>query len=393
MKDVVIIADFCSAFDGKGNNRFVYIAENLLKKDFQVEIVTSDFFHSDKKYFNPIIKDYKGLKVTMLHEPAYQKNVSIKRFLAHYKWGKEVGKYLKNRKKPDVVYCAIPTLKAASVAGKYCNKYGIKFIVDIQDLWPEAFKMVFNVPIISSILFWPFKILVNKAYRRADEIVGVSQTYVNRALKVSKKVKEGHSVFLGTDIEKFDRNVEFGQKLKKDKHEIWLGYCGSLGTSYDLSFVFAAMRKCNNPNLKFIIMGCGPKEADFRNNSLDLNVVFLGRLPYSDMCSVLNQCDIVVNPIKSKSAASIINKHADYAASGRPVLNTQNSEEYMKLVELYQMGFNVNDDLNFFSEKMNLLCVDDSLRNNMGKNSRRCAMDLFDRKKSYNAIFDLFFYD
>ena len=83
MKDVVIIADFCSAFDGKGNNRFVYIAENLLKKDFQVEIVTSDFFHSDKKYFNPIIKDYKGLKVTMLHEPAYQKNVSIKRFLAH----------------------------------------------------------------------------------------------------------------------------------------------------------------------------------------------------------------------------------------------------------------------------------------------------------------------
>lgn len=58
------------------------------------------------------------------------------------------------------------------------QKNKIPLIIDIQDLWPEAFKMAFNIPIISDILFAPMMRQANNIYSRADVIMAVSDTYV-----------------------------------------------------------------------------------------------------------------------------------------------------------------------------------------------------------------------
>ena len=109
------------------------------------------------------------------------------------------------------------------------------------------------------------------------------------------------------------------------------------------------------------------------------------------MCSTLCQCDITVNPITHMAAQSIINKHADYAASGLPVVSTQENEEYRKLVDTYHMGFNCkNGDAKELAEKLKVLVEDKKLRLKMGKNARRCAEEKFDRNRTYfllkNAI-------
>ena len=118
-----------------------------------------------------------------------------------------------------------------------------------------------------------------------------------------------------------------------------------------------------------------------------MNALFTGRLPYNEMCALLKSCDITVNPIKSSSAATIINKHGDYAASGLPVINTQESVEYRKLIDEYQMGFNChNDDAEDIARKLKLLADDKELRIRMGAGSRRCAEERFDRKTSYKKL-------
>lgn len=166
--------------------------------------------------------------------------------------------------------------------------------------------------------------------------------------------------------------------------EIWLGYAGTLGTSYDLPLVFKAIKKLNNSNLRFIVMGDGPLAGDFKKQAKYLNVTFTGRLSYSQMCGAISACDMVVNPIVGKSVASIINKHADYAASGLPVINTQESPEYRNLVEDYNMGFNCkNGNTVEMAEKIKTLIEDKSLRHEMGRNARRCAVERFDRMTSY----------
>lgn len=396
MKDIVIIANFVGGLHGTDNNRFPYIA-NMLAKDNDVELVASTFCHGEKSRRSNIFE--YPFKVTLLEEPGYKKNICFKRFWSHYVWGKNVLKYMKQRKKPDVVCCAVPSLTAASSVSEYCDKNGIRFIVDIQDLWPEAFQMVFKVPVLSNLVFAPFRRLANKAYRNADEVVAVSQTYVDRALSVNKKGAKGLSVFLGTNLETFDENVKKNIDCYKNKFpkndEIWLGYCGTLGKSYDLPTVFDALHLLETQKKivpKFIIMGDGPQRTEFESyaKSKKVNVVFTGKIPYDEMCALLSLCDIVINPIVGLSVASIINKHADYAAVGRPVINTQNSLEYRSLVENYKMGLNCgNGNVMEIAKAIECLTLNKALRKEMGENACKCAEEKFDRKKSYVKIMEL----
>lgn len=388
--DIVILADFCGNFITDDlNMRFQYLA-NLLSKEHTVELVTSDFNHAKKKHFTTPIRNY-NYKVTMLHETGYSKNVCIKRFYSHYIWARNLKKYLKNRKKPDVVYAAIPPLAAPYVAAKYCEKHGIRFVVDVQDLWPEAFQMVFNVPVVSDIVFAPFKFLANGVYRRADAICAVSDTYCKRAKCANKKVKNTTTVFLGTELASFDRYASENPVLVKKEDEVWIAYCGTLGSSYDLTCTIDALSILKDYRIRFIVMGDGPRKEEFESYAEEkgVNAIFTGRLDYEAMCSLLSACDIAVNPITHMAAQSIINKHADYVASGLPIVSTQENEEFRKLIDEYQMGFNCkNSNSVDFAEKIKKLVDDKDLRLQMGKNARRCAEERFDKKKIYKILED-----
>src|SRR5699024_4924598 len=107
------------------------------------------------------------------------------------------------------------------------------------------------------------------------------------------------------------------------------------------------------------------------------------------MVGELMACDITVNPISKGAVASLINKHADYAASGLPVLNTQESEEYINLITEYNCGFN-SESKNPISLANNLekLVKDSTLRKEMGMNSRKLAERMFDRKETYVSIYN-----
>ena len=385
--DILILADFLGPLDGTFNSRFLYLGD-MLAKEHEVEIVTSDFDHGAKAYFDYEIEKH-DFKITMLHEGAYPTNVCLQRFYGHYVWGRNVRKYLAGRKKPDVIFCAIPTLMASYEAAKYCEKNGVRFVIDIQDLWPEAFQMVFNIPVVSRVIFAPFTFLANGIYKRADGICGVSDTYCERALKVNKKCKKGTTVFLGTELDTFDQYAA-GTPIIPDKEgEVRLAYCGTLGASYDLTCVIDAIEKLNDPSLHFVVMGDGPKKEEFENRAKEkkINATFTGRLQYEAMCCLLSHCDITINPIMHLAAQSIINKHADYAASGLPVISTQESEEYRKLVEDYDMGFNCeNGNIAELADKLGALIKDPQLRKRMGRNARKCASEKFDRKRTYKHL-------
>lgn len=393
--DVVIIAQYLRNIEElKGNNsRFIYLANLLSKKEnVTVEIITSNFLHGPYKHASKV-EQPDNYKITAIKEPGYKKNISLKRFFSHAKLAKNIGKYLATRTTPDCIYCAIPSLDVANVAAKYCKKNDVKFVVDIQDLWPEAFQMVFNVPVLSKVIFWPLKKVADRIYKQADEICGVSKTFVERAGKVNDRAGK-HPVFLGTDLSVFDKNKDMNYVSREDsKDEVWIGYCGTLSDSYDIKCVIDALKIINNSNIKLIIMGDGHKKQEFQEyaEQMKINCVFLGKLPYDEMCGMLCACDITVNPIRGGSAASIINKHGDYAACGLPVINTQESIEYKNLIDSYQMGVNCpNGDSRSMADAIKYLVKNKDVRIKMGRNARRCAEECFDRKNSYTELESLF---
>lgn len=387
--DIVIISEFGEDYSSTDNDRFLYLAKMLQSEgDCNVEIITSSFRHTTKTHRNNTVTEWP-FQITFIDEPGYKKNVCLKRFYSHYIWGKNLVKYLNKRKTPDVIYCAIPSISGPNKVSKFCKKNKIKFIIDVQDLWPEAFKMIIRIPLLSDILFYPFTMLSNGIYKRADVICGVSDTYCRRAIKNNKRLNNTTTVFLGTDLSIFDKYSDYLNKVKKERNEIWIAYCGTLGSSYDLTCVIDAISLLNNKNIKFIVMGDGPLKTKFELYAKEKKISseFTGRLKYNEMCKLLVNCDITVNPITHMAAQSIINKHADYAASGKPVVSTQECEEYRNLIDNYKMGFNCNNnDSKDLSEKIQLLVSNEELRITMGKNARKCAEEKFDRAYSYKAL-------
>lgn len=393
MKDILIIANYIVTPEESGNGRFNYIAEKLaIESNCQVELVSTTFSHCRKKRRKNNLS-FENYKLTLLEEPGYQKNISLKRFYSHWILSKNLKKYLSKRKKPDIIYCAIPSLSLGKVAMEYAKKNNIKFMVDIQDLWPEAFKMVFNPKIIGDLIYYPLKKQADYIYKNADEIIAVSETYVERGVKINKKITKGHSVFLGNDLEEYDslKNKIF---IEKPKNKFWITYVGTLGHSYDIKIIIDALEIINKKikNIEFLILGDGPLKEKFEQYGKEKEVKtnFLGRVPFEVVVNYLDKSDILVNPIKSGSAASIINKVGDYASAGKPVINTQESKEYRTLVDIYKVGFNCkNSDSKDIADKIYKLYLNEELRIKMGNNNRTLAEEKFDRKKTYKKIIDI----
>jgi len=380
-----------------GNSRFIYLLNKFNNKLNQIELVTSNFRHGTKEKRKINKNKLKELpyKVTLLDEPGYKKNVSLKRLYSHKILSKNLKKYLdKLDYKPDVIYCSIPSLDFAKEAAKYAKKNNIRFIIDIQDLWPEAFKMVFKVPIINNLIFNPMKKKADYIYKTADEIVAVSQTYVERGLSVNKKVKKGLSVFLGTELEYFDKCAK-ENKIEFNDNLIRIAYIGTLGHSYDIKCIIDAICCLNKKglnNIKFIVMGNGPLKENFEKYAEEkkINCEFTGRLDYPKMVGLLCSCDIAVNPIAHNAAQSIINKVGDYASAGLPVISTQECEEYRNLIDEYQAGLNcINGNIDDIANNIEKLIKNEELRKKMGANNRKLAEEKFDRQRTYKEIVDI----
>ena len=395
MKKILIIDHFSQTPDEPGNNRFIYLADLLCNYGYQVEIVTTTFSHKAKKSrsIDPMLLDSLPYQFTMLSEPGYPRNVCLKRFASHHIFGKNLKVYLDKIEKPSLVYISVPSLDVGSVAAEYCRKNAIPLMIDIQDLWPEAFKLVFHVPIISDVIFAPMTAQANHFYRQADKIIAVSETYKERGLKSNDKDTEGLCVYLGTDLQHFDHSADH-YNVEKPNGEIWIAYVGTLGHSYNIEIIIDALNHIADripDHVVFKVLGDGPYLERFKEyaKGCKVKVDFLGRLQYSQMAAYLKNADIAVNPICKGAAQSIINKHADYAAAGLPVVSTQESAEYRKLITDYQCGINCDvESAHQVGEALEMLITDPEKRNTMGRNSRRMAEERFDRRNTYQLILE-----
>lgn len=387
---IIIIAHFAERLAGENDGRFEYLADMLVKRGHEVTLLTSDFDHFTKKH-RQYVSDKYSYKIQLIQELGYDTNVSFKRLYSHWRWGKEVGKYLGQIEKPDLIYLAVPSLTVGVKTSEYCRKNGVKLVIDVQDLWPEAFCLAIKNRLLQK-LFLPLEWYVNRIYKAADYTIAVSETYLKRALKVSKH-NQGLSVFLGNDGERFD-NARKGVDTNKPNNEIWLAYIGTLGVSYDIPCVIDAMALMKTEltgglHVKFVIMGDGPLRNTFEDyaKARNVNCEFTGPLPYSEMVARMCGCDILINPIIKGAAQSITNKVGDYALAGLPVVSTQENQEYRDLIDDYKCGINCRvGDAEDVAKAITILAQDSALRKKMGENGSKLGEVKFDRRTTYKKI-------
>lgn len=331
--NITIVAPYCSLPSEPHFNRFWYLAE-LLSQSHDVLLITSNFKHYDKSFRRPEDAEAASqgrLKVMLLEESGYSKNVSLGRVTSHHRFVKHFEKWLENCRpgEQDVVFSAYPLIATNLLLGKHKARLGYKLIVDVQDVWPESFSSV--VPFLKKVphKLLPFASRANRAYRCADALVAVSQTYLDRAKEANPNVP-GEAVYIGTDFAAIaPPPPRFRSKTTR------LFYLGTLSYSYDVETVCKGVRKLldDGENVELHIMGGGPdleKLKQYENRAIK----FYGYLPYSEMMSIAKGCDIAVNAIHSHAMQSVTNKLSDYMALQKPILNSQNNAEVLGLLNL-----------------------------------------------------------
>ncbi len=399
MRKIAVITMGVRLEGEKGYTRFRYLCEFLTDAGYQVDLITTTFQHWEKAQRNigKIKQENYTFGLKFIYEPGYKKNVDLKRILSHRTAAKNLAALLEQEGDYDLLYAEIPPNDVAYAAAAYARRKGIPFVADVNDLWPEAMRMVLDIPIVSSVLFYPLKRDAEKVYSLVSGVVGTSDEYRDRPFKNQRRDVPKATVYVGNEITVFDEGAKKNEAaVIKGPEEFWVTYAGTIGTSYDIrTMVLAAeeLVKRGRSNIKMKILGGGPMKDELEALARDKkikNVEFAGYAPYDKMAAYLKKSDILVNSFVKKAPQSIVTKIGDYLAAGKPMINTCMSPEFRKKVE--QDGFGVNimpEDTSILADAIEDLYKNEEKRLAMGRKARQIAKEQFDRPRSYQKIEEL----
>lgn len=398
-KKIAVISMGVKLNGEKGYSRFRYIGDYLSDAGYQVDLITTTFQHWEKaqRDIDAIKKEKYKFRLKFIYEPGYKKNIDFRRIRSHRIAAKNLAKLLEEEGNYDLIYCEIPPNDVALAAAEYAKKKGIPFVPDVNDLWPEAMRMVVDIPVISDILFYPLLRDAEKVYSLVSGIIGTSDEYRDRPLKNQKLDVPKKTVYVGNEIAEFDKGVEeFGPKILKPQGEFWVSYAGTIGTSYDIRTMVLAAKELldrDMEQIKFKILGGGPLKDELEKLAKEqgcCNVEFVGYAPYPKMAAYLAKSDILINSFVKKAPQSIVTKIGDYLAAGKPMINTCMSPEFRQKVEKDGFGINIlPEDVKILTDGILDLYKDEEGRKRMGERARNIAQEQFDRPQSYKKIIEL----
>lgn len=397
----------------RGYTRFRFLSELLAREGFAVDLITSSFQHWEKAQRDCSKACYQDLpyRVVFIDEPGYTKNLDLGRILSHRVAAKNLRAHFERTAGTyDLIYAEIPPNDVARACAEAANALHIPFVADINDLWPEAMRMVVDVPVVSDLAFFPFARDAKRVYQLLAAAVGTSDEYAARPAKDREKPYPRATVYVGNDLASFDAGArEHAADVNKPAGELWVTYAGTLGASYDVITLVEAADLLERkrltqaaakgadpalalPPVRVKVLGDGPdrKKLEARAAELDAPVDFLGYTAYDLMAAYLCASDITVNSLVTSAAQSIVTKIGDYLASGNPMINTGSSPEFRTKVTSDGFGVNVEaENAQALADAIEKLAEHASLRKIMGAKARAVAENEFDQPRAYREIVDL----
>ena len=382
---IIVISIFGSSINEVSNNRTKNIINALKNRELYVKYITVDFDHTTKKYKKKNIDN----NTIYIHVPSYTQNISFKRIYSHLIFAVKLNKYLIDLKeKPSAIYCTMPTTMAAYISGKYCKRYGIKFVIDVIDLWPDSLLPLTSFKRILFFTTLPWRWFTIQAYKMADVILGESKKYALEAAKYNPLVPV-YPFYLGVDVDKVNSIlVKNDLEIAKNENEIWIAYAGSLGTSYDFETLIRSISILNNIiDYKLWFVGDGVARCTIEKmlQKYCVNAEITGFLSYEHLLKYLSYCDIAINIFRKDTKVVHSYKFNDYVATQCFILNSLEGET-ADMIEEYQIGLNFDFEDNSL-DKVLLECISNWDKYHSWKiNNRRLIAELLDKRKIYSKI-------
>jgi colanic acid biosynthesis glycosyl transferase WcaI len=274
----------------------------------------------------------------------------ISQLLLPYLFWIKIRKFV--NEKPDVVFLYSPPLPLTILGVKIKKKYGARFVLNIQDIFPQN---AIDLGIMKSkIAIKLFECIEKKAYQYADKMTSHTQSSRKYLIK-EKKVSEEKVYYIPNwiDIKKYSnlqrRNV-FRIKYELENKFIFL-FPGTIGPSQGLDIIISlanSIKKLLN-DVCFLIVGGGIEKDRLRKRteqySLE-NVVFQPFVSQEDYPSLVKDADVGIVCLSNMNKTPVIpGKILGFMAASIPVVAFLNREsDGHALIKSAQCGYSTLSD-------------------------------------------------
>src|SRR6266404_1607534 len=114
-------------------------AKYLINSGHEVLRWASSFNHTAKKQRvekDTLVEVQPGYSIWLLHANPYEKNISFARWRNHRGIARKFRQLARRERKPDIVFCSLPTLELAEEAAIYGRENRVPVVIDVRDMWP-----------------------------------------------------------------------------------------------------------------------------------------------------------------------------------------------------------------------------------------------------------------
>lgn len=387
--NVLYLHQHFSTRTGNGGTRSWEFAKHLMRNGHNVSMVAQ--VRRGGGVYEPGRHDLDGMELVLLggfytnHLPAW------KRIWQFIRVTIQASLLFRFRERPDVVVASSTPLTIGLPGWILARRYGVPFVFEVRDLWPEApiqlgaVRNKFVQRLLIAFERW--------LYHRADVIIPLSPGMEDGVVQEGGAREKIVMIPNASDVELFTPEARDRELL----HERWPQlrdkfvaiHGGSMGKANGLDYVVRAakeLRDRGEHDVTFIIAGAGgtrPKlEAFCAEHELE-NVIFTGSIPREELGAIGSSCDAAVVSFADYPvlATNSPNKFFDGLAAGLPCI--VNSDGWTRVqVETNDVGSYVDvKHPEQLADALVRLRDDEELRARQGRNARRLAETVFARER------------
>ena len=318
------------------------MAQQLVRLGNDVTWWCSTFNHWTKTHRYPkttVLELQSGYRLHMLHSPGYERNVSLARILDHRYLAECFEHEIQRVARPDVILSSLPTVEMSEIATRFGRKHGIPVIVDVRDLWPDAF-LNFVPPFLRPLgklflggLFHQAK----RALENSSSIVGVSEGYLQWGLKLAGRDRRATDAVFPLSYQRTSPSSADLQaaasrlvSLGVDPRRVVCWFIGTFGQTYDVGTVIEAARRLharNDHRVQFVLSGEGGQLEQCREQAKGLdNVIFTAWLNSTEIEWMMSAAGVGLAAYVVDAPQGLPNKVFEYLSAGLPILSSLGAE-------------------------------------------------------------------
>jgi len=312
----------------------------------------------------------------------------LQRMLKFYQFARLARRVGKLLGRPDVVFATHTPLTIGLAGMKLARHFGVPFVFEVRDLWPEA---LVNVGALKNpLVIWWLRRMADKIYTAADHIVALSPGMKAGIIRAGVPAEKITMIPNSSDLDLFHPGVDGSTARQR----LGLGerfaaiYFGAMGFANGLEYVIEAARilkERGKDNIVIVLCGGGGHRAGLEEAARDYelkNVVFGGLVTKNEIARIVAGCDVCLTIFRAAVEQTWSpNKMFDALAAGKPVL-VNVSGWLRELVEQNDCGIYLGPSRpEVLAEALAELADDPERCRQMGRNARDMAEREFSREK------------